>query len=199
MLHNFLSKAESEHLMMMACGKFKRSTVAGVTGSAYHSARTSATVFLNASATEIMRRIEERATAVAGYPRSHLEALQVVRYKPGQKYDAHYDWFDPDQREQLTWGGQRATTLFVYLSESPAWETTGGTEFPMAGIVAKPPQGTAILFRDTHPNGTVDYRTFHGGLPPSNSTKYGLNVWIRERSRDVDVFAEVRGWEEEDE
>lgn len=197
LVHNFLSRAECEHVMLLSCGRVARSTVASLSGSAVDRVRTSSTLFFAGSETDIIRRIEQRAVTVTGSPRDNLETLQIVRYQPGQLYKAHYDWFDDGsnayQREMLQWGGQRAITLFVYLSpaalDGVTGQPIGGTEFPLLNMTVRPPQGTAVFWHDTHPNGTADSRTLHGGTPPAGVTKYGLNVWLRERSRYVDIYA----------
>jgi hypothetical protein len=64
---------------------------------------------------------------------------QVLRYLPGQKYDAHHDYFDPElykgQPEMLKMveGGERnrLATLLWYMA---APEEGGETHFPRAGM-----------------------------------------------------------------
>ena len=40
---------------------------------------------------QAVRKIRERISAFSGYDDHMLEPLQVVRYYPGQKYEAHHD------------------------------------------------------------------------------------------------------------
>jgi hypothetical protein len=56
------------------------------------------------------------------------EQIQVVRYEPGQMYEAHWDYFNPAQyqrqpevieRMDLT-ARNRMATLFWYLNDLPA-------------------------------------------------------------------------------
>lgn len=41
---------------------------------------------------------------------------QVLRYKNGQKYDAHWDWFEAADMEKDSATGQRTATVLMYLS-----------------------------------------------------------------------------------
>jgi 2OG-Fe(II) oxygenase superfamily len=57
----------------------------------------------------------------------------------------------------------------------------GATEFPALGLAVTPRAGTAVVFPNVLvPSGQPDVRTIHAGLPPTNTIKYGLNIWICE-------------------
>jgi prolyl 4-hydroxylase len=56
----------------------------------------------------------------------------------------------------------------------------GHTDFPKLGLKIRPKKGMAALWYDTI-NGKEDFRTFHAGLPPQTSIKFGLNIWVREK------------------
>src|SRR5205085_1514242 len=131
---------------------------------------------------KLVKDIEQRLVMFSGYPLSHLEPLQVVRYQPGQQYTGHYDYFVPGAqgtKEALSRGGQRTITYFIYLNDLPEDETGGATFFPKLQIKFKPKTGTAVYFSNVLPNGKEDSRMLHGGEPPMKSVKYGMNAWFR--------------------
>jgi hypothetical protein len=47
------------------------------------------------------------------------EPIQVLRYKNGEKYEPHFDYFN-DKQNQLI-GGQRIATVLMYLSHMSRW------------------------------------------------------------------------------
>ena len=68
----------------------------------------------------------------------------------------------------------------MYLNDLEKHDTGGETHFPELDLKVKPKKGTAVFWMNVTPDKNVDYRTKHAGLPPSCSTKYGCNIWIRE-------------------
>ena len=68
---------------------------------------------------------------------------QVLRYLPGQKYDAHHDYFDPEMYKgqphmiRMVENGRRnrLATLLWYMNDVPGG---GGTHFPRAGGSSQP-------------------------------------------------------------
>ena len=109
----------------------------------------------------------------------HFERLQVVRYKPGQKYEAHWDacWEDHKCVEFLKQGGQRYATFLLYLND----DFTGGeTVFPRRNIKIKPVKGkSALFFNLEKDNKTKLDDSFHAGLPPVTGVKWMCNIWVR--------------------
>lgn len=184
LLHNFLSPDECQHLIQLGeTTGFTRSTVQGGRDpQTVTTHRTSHSVSLQRQQDDIIHAIERRAASLCNYPLAHVENLQVVRYQPGQQYQHHYDFFVPGTSgttEALKRGGQRAITLFVYLNDLSPDDAGGHTDFPRLGLQVRPRRGTAVLWYDLLQN-QEDFRTYHAGLPPQISTKYGLNIWIRE-------------------
>lgn len=182
----FLSLEECRELMDLGEPKLRRSTVQG-TGdggsggtNVISRERTSWTANLEKSQTKTLRRIEERAAILSGYPVSNIEPVQIVRYEPGQQYKRHWDYFVPGTegaREALARGGQRRVTIFAYLNDV---EEGGETHFTDINLKVSPKVGSAVLFHDCTPDGKEDSRTAHAGTPPKKGTKYGCNIWIRE-------------------
>jgi prolyl 4-hydroxylase len=141
-----------------------------------------------------------KANAVLGVDPCHLEEPQIVRYRPGQEFNWHYDVVP---ETLLTNGGQRVGTLLVYLNSVPT-PAGGGTVFrdlqshtsldgtamastntgatatleqppPREPLTVQPVRGTALIFFPATANGQPDYRTLHKGAvlqsPPLASTK----------------------------
>ena len=102
-LKNFLSPSECKHLINISDKNFIRSPA--LTKSGYSSTRTSNTYHIPKSSDNIIINIEKRIAKFCNVNICQIEPLQVVRYKPGQKFDYHYDWFDPnneiDKKELL--------------------------------------------------------------------------------------------------
>ncbi|GMP27802.1 hypothetical protein CsSME_00003630 [Camellia sinensis var. sinensis] len=59
--------------------------------------RTSSGMFISASEdkTGILELIEEKIARATMIPRSHGEAFNILRYEIGQRYNSHYDAFNP--------------------------------------------------------------------------------------------------------
>ncbi|HEY0628139.1 MAG TPA: 2OG-Fe(II) oxygenase [Sphingomicrobium sp.] len=99
------------------------------------------------------------------------EPLQVLRYRPGQQYRAHFDAIgDADN--------QRVLTFLVYLNDD---YEGGETEFLATGLKVKGKKGDGLLFRNADASGKPDDRSQHAGLPVTAGEKYLASRWIRER------------------
>lgn len=57
------------------------------------------------------------------------EAIQILRYENGQKYDEHFDYFNDKNNQAL--GGHRVATVLMYLSDV---KKGGETVFPDAEV-----------------------------------------------------------------
>eukprot|EP00035_Acanthoeca_spectabilis_P012603 m.227615 g.227615 ORF g.227615 m.227615 type:complete len:430 (-) comp15663_c0_seq1:2696-3985(-) len=169
-----------------------------------HQSRTSSNTGLSRGNTPTVHRIEKRAHEITRLPYELGEALQVVRYEKGEKYEAHRDFFhsndypdDPSMLSMIDCGARnRLSTLFWYLNTL----TEGGeTYFPRAlnesgkeykkwnfdyadcyrGLAVQPKQGTGVLFYSMLPNSELDERSLHGACPPRGQSKpkWGANQW----------------------
>lgn len=193
--HNFLSKAECEHLMNLAKPHMKKSTVVdNATGKSKDSrVRTSSGTFLSRGGDKIIQNIEKRIADLTFIPIEHGEGLQVLHYEVGQKYEPHYDYFSDDFNTKN--GGQRIATVLMYLSDV---EEGGETVFPAAqgnyssvpwwnelsecgkkGLSVKPKMGDALLFWSMKPDATPDPSSLHGGCPVIKGNKWSSTKWLR--------------------
>ena len=213
--HNFLTPEECDHLIALATNAgpdgMKQATVVDPkTGATYPSAqRTSSGHFLLRDQDPIVTRIEERISAFAMIPADHGEGMQILRYRRGQLYEPHYDYFT--DKKNLRWYGQRVATVLMYLSDV---EAGGETVFPKHGawiepdemdvrgrsnsqsasqcargkLHVRPRRGDALLFHNVHLNGHEDPTSLHGGCAVLGGTKWTATKWMRAVSLFLVIF-----------
>ena len=175
-----LSADECDGLMALAQPRLARSeTVKNETGgSEVHAARTSDGMFFERGEKPLIARIEARIAELLCWPVSHGEGLQILRYRPGAEYRAHFDYFDPQHPGTpriLERGGQRVGTLVIYLNTP---EGGGGTTFPDAGLEVAPLCGNAVFFSYDRPHAST--KTLHAGAPVTAGEKWVATKWLRE-------------------
>lgn len=181
---DFVSEEEAAVIIQEFESQLQRSNVMKSDGGSEPGpARTSFTSYLPAgdpnsesNALRVIDAIENRASMLLGIPVSQIETLQLLRYREGQKYEPHHDYFKNDEKNN------RTATALVYLNDLP--ENSGGeTRFPELNLSIKPVRGRAVMWSNCVVRGenvVCDSRTLHGGDPPrSETTKYALNIWAR--------------------
>lgn len=114
--------------------------------------------------------LNRRLAAVSGSEAEHGEALQILRYRPGQQYKPHFDFVRAADN-------QRRLTALVYLNHD---YDGGETAFVKTGLKVKGRKGDAIVFANALADRSVDPRSEHAGLPVRKGTKYLASRWIRE-------------------
>jgi prolyl 4-hydroxylase len=177
---NLLTAAECDELMALSRPRLERSeTVDTATGgSEVNAARTSDGMFFERGEHPLIARIERRIAALLNWPVEYGEGVQILRYRPGARYEPHYDYFDPEKSGTpriLERGGQRVGTLVMYLN-TPA--RGGSTTFPDAGLEVAPVRGSAVFFSYERPHPST--RTLHGGAPVLAGEKWVATKWLRE-------------------
>lgn len=115
----------------------------------------------------VLQRLYETCAAREGADLADLEWVQCVRYKPGQKFNPHFDGGN---------GMPRRATWLVYLNDGFAG---GGTGFPELDLVVKPETGAALRFDNCDARGRVLWPSKHSGMPLGSGIKYALNLWVR--------------------
>jgi len=175
-----LDASECDELVALARERLSRSetVVMDTGGSEINPARTSSGMFFERGESPLVARVEARIAALLHWPVENGEGLQILRYRPGDEYKPHYDYFDPaapGAAAILARGGQRLASLVIYL-QVPA--RGGATSFPDAGLEVMPVRGNAVFFRyeRAHP----DTRTLHGGAPVLDGEKWVATKWLRE-------------------
>jgi len=130
----------------------------------------------------VLALVRERIARAAGLPVPGLEWTQVLHYAVGQTFDWHVDWLDPatpGHAADLVARGQRIATCLVFLNDDFAG---GETAFEAGGLRHRGRKGDALLWANTLPDGSVDPRTRHAGLPPTTGEKWVLSQWLRGRA-----------------
>ncbi|KAL3611598.1 hypothetical protein D5086_002618, partial [Populus alba] len=178
---NFATPEQCESIIKMAKSKLKPSTLAlrkGETTESTKGTRTSSGTFIGGSEdqTGTLDFIERKIARATMIPQSHGEAFNILRYEIGQKYDSHYDAFNPDEYGPQP--SQRVASFLLYLSSV---EEGGETMFPFengsavssgfeykqcVGLKVKPRQGDGLLFYSLFPNGTIDRDRAYSRRPP---------------------------------
>lgn len=130
----------------------------------------------------VLAMVRERIARAAGLPVPGLEWTQVLHYAVGQTFDWHVDWLDPatpGYAADLAARGQRIATCLVFLND----DFEGGeTAFEAGGLRHRGRKGDAVMWANTLPDGSVDRRTRHAGLPPTTGEKWVLSQWLRGRA-----------------
>lgn len=133
----------------------------------------------------VLAVVRERIARAAGLPVPGLEWTQVLHYAVGQTFDWHVDWLDPavpGYAADLIARGQRIATCLVFLND----DFEGGeTAFEAGGLGHRGRKGDALLWANTLPDGSIDRRTRHAGLPPTRGEKWVLSQWLRGRAPNV--------------
>lgn len=114
--------------------------------------------------------LNRRLAALSGTTPEQGEALQLLRYRPGQQYRAHVDWDGGDNG--------RIKTALVYLNDDYAG---GETLFVKTGLKVKGAKGDVLVFRSADADGGLDPLSEHAGLPVTGGVKYLASRWIHER------------------
>jgi prolyl 4-hydroxylase len=180
---DFLSKDECDRLVEAARPRMRRSlTTDAQTGDdKVDEVRTSRGMFFQRGESALVSRIEDRIARLLHWPVEKGEHLQVLHYRPGDRYEPHYDYFDPAGSgvgPVLARGGQRIATFLMYLREP---ERGGDTTFPQLGLRFAPRRGCALFFSYDRPDPST--KTLHGGAPVLVGEKWVATKWLRE-----DVF-----------
>ncbi|KAG9440214.1 hypothetical protein H6P81_020379 [Aristolochia fimbriata] len=197
---NFATVEQCQSIIKIAKANLRPSTLAlrkGETDETTKGIRTSSGTFVSASEdkTGVLEFIEKKIARVTMIPRSHGEPFNVLRYELGQRYNSHYDVFNP--AEYGPQKSQRIASFLLYLSDV---EEGGETMFPFEnglhmdgsydykeciGLKVKPRRGDGLLFYSVFPNGTIDQTSLHGSCAVIKGQKWVATKWIRDQDQDM--------------
>jgi hypothetical protein len=145
--------------------------------------RTSAHVTLSPRQHDhVLEALERCISRVTGLPPLNGEFLQILRYRPGEEFRPHVDYFNEGGAgayQSLADGGQRAQTVLLYLNDD---YTGGSTRFPKLQLDIKGRRGDMLHFQNLGADGLGHKDTLHAGLPVMAGEKWLLSQWIRSES-----------------
>lgn len=171
LLDDFCTQAEIALLKEIALIDMQPSVTTPAVDGDSHTPRTSSTGGVPKWA---VPWLTARVTETTAWPASHMESIQVTRYRPGERYARHIDAADPIPADWV--GGNRVLTVLIYMNDV---EQGGGTQFDMVTVLPK--AGRAVLFRPSDPRtGVIDQRLAHEALPPIDCEKWVAQVWVRQ-------------------
>ncbi|XP_057420356.1 probable prolyl 4-hydroxylase 9 [Lotus japonicus] len=196
---NFATAEQCKSIVGVAKAGLKPSALAlreGETEQNTKGIRTSSGVFVSSSEdkTGTLAIIEEKIARATMIPRSHGEAFNILRYEVDQRYNPHYDSFNP--AEYGPQKSQRMASFLLYLTDV---QEGGETMFPFEnglnmdvsyryedciGLRVRPRQGDGLLFYSLFPNGTIDPTSLHGSCPVIKGEKWVATKWIRDHDQD---------------
>ncbi|TCP56033.1 prolyl 4-hydroxylase [Tumebacillus sp. BK434] len=182
---DMLSADECDEMLLLAQSRgVLRSTVVDPQSGAgtVDNVRTSFGTYFQRGENELIARVEQRLAEVMNVPLEHGEGLQVLHYKGGGEYRPHFDFFPPSSpgnQRHLANGGQRVSTMILYLNDVPAG---GETIFPQISLSVVPKKGAAVYFEYCNSQGQVDPLTLHGGAPVTQGEKWIATKWVRQHT-----------------
>ncbi|WGS53078.1 2OG-Fe(II) oxygenase [Paraburkholderia sp. D15] len=144
--------------------------------------RTSEGIWYQRCEDAFIEKLDRRIAALMNWPVENGEGLQILHYGVTGEYRPHFDYFPPDQPGSAVHtaeGGQRVSTLVIYLNDVPGG---GETIFPEAGLSVAANQGGAVYFRYMNGQRQLDPLTLHGGSPVLHGDKWIMTKWMRERA-----------------
>jgi prolyl 4-hydroxylase len=171
----FISPEDCQHIINLGNDNFIRSQVISyeTTNTVEDTSRTSFSYYLQKSHDTVIKNIEEKVAFLTNKSIDNIEQLQIVRYKPNEFFNEHHDWFSKEYVK--TYQKQRQYTFFVYLNDI---KENGETIFSKIDKLYKPKTGNALFWENCISFYDCHDLSLHGGLPPKEEIKYGLNIWI---------------------
>lgn len=181
---NFMTHAECDELVALSRAKLSRSAIVDpVTGqNKVIDDRSSYGTYFNLAENDFIAKLDRRIAEAMHWPMENGEGIQILHYPVGGEYKAHFDYFpqnDPGSAVHLAKGGQRVSTLVMYLNDV---EEGGGTQFPDIHLTVTPKKGAAAYFEYCNSQGQVDPRSLHSGMPVIQGEKWIATKWMRQRA-----------------
>lgn len=152
-----------------------------IDGSDWPNYRTSYSGDLDAMETSV-QDLDARISMVTGLSAHWGEAVQGQRYRSGEFFREHCDWFDTAAgywSHERRCGGQRSWTAMLYLN---AVDEGGMTDFTRLALRVGPSTGALLLWNNALPDGTPNPWTMHASRPVVRGVKYVVTKWFRTRT-----------------
>lgn len=173
LLGNVLSHEECDELINLSKDTLKRSKT-GINRKV-NEIRTSSGTFFESQKSEFIHTIENRIATIMNVPVEHAEGLHILRYKPGEEYKEHVDYFTSNYQ---TRSDNRISTLVMYLNDV---EEGGETFFPKLNLSISPQKGMAVYFEYFYQNTDLNERTLHSSTPVIRGEKWVATQWMRKQ------------------
>ena len=180
LFHAMFSGRETGRIVSAARGKLKPTPyLVGGKLQRYSGRRTSKLLYMSEASLPDLSAVTarlERATrfSLTGH-RLDAENYQVMNYGVGGSIDVHRDSEGlavAGSTEAPEMGGQRLTTVMIYLSDV---EAGGRTVFTSAAVSVAPRAGSVLLWMNHRSDGSLDSRSFHTGCPVLVGSKWIAN------------------------
>jgi prolyl 4-hydroxylase len=130
----------------------------------------------------VLEAIERCISRVSGMPALNGEFLQILRYRVGEEFRPHVDYFNESGAgayQSLADGGQRAQTVLLYLNDDYAG---GNTSFPELQLNIRGGRGDLLHFHNLGTDGLGHRNSLHAGMLVTAGEKWLLSQWIRSQS-----------------
>ena len=177
-IQNFLTNEECDKIIELSKGNMFSSKVYSQNEDLYdNKTRISQQCWLNDN-NSFIKNITDKVKSYTNTYNNYFEELQVVNYKPGGFFRAHYDACvgNKYECERLNKEGPRYLTVLFYLNDN---FEGGETIFPKINKLVKPEKGKAVIFQNVDNNGVIITQALHGGEPVKNGEKWIANKWIK--------------------
>jgi len=184
-INNFFSKEEIKEILELTRGKFEKSNIV-IDGKLVEDTkqRNSSTAYIFDDGmpkkySDNIEKIIKKICYLTDCNRKQIE-MMAVRYKKGEYFGKHVDYFREDEVGVLDDGGQRIMTFFVYLNTLEKGEG-GETEFTKLGIKSRPKKGDALFWYNQNPitQKMLSLTEHQGNAVIGDTVKYAVNIWIR--------------------
>jgi prolyl 4-hydroxylase len=175
-LDNVLNANECKELIELGSKQMAAATTLGNPIDGYRTADNSWIYEKN----ELTDKIKNLVLKETGLPIENQEEIHIVRYNIGGQYKPHHDFFHPNETYydgSMGKAGQRVFSCLFYLNHN---FTGGETEFVDKKIKIIPRTGRLLIWRNMNEDDTLDYESFHAGLPVVSGTKYIAIIWVRQ-------------------
>lgn len=132
----------------------------------------------------VTRLLERRVAMMTDWPMEKLEPCSIIRYRPGEEYKPHVDFFSDGQIEanrriRRDFGGQRMATFLLYLK---APDAGGETSYLEPGVNVTGEDGMGVIHYNVTSSGMQDPASLHAGRPIIRGEKWLWRSTLRQHS-----------------
>lgn len=180
-IKDFLNKSEID-IVLSDCDNFHSSTIVSENGNISSNYRTSKTCVIKKDSKShnlILEKIKK-----FNLENYNIEDLQLTKYKEGEFYKSHHDFFDHNKESEkniIKSNGQRLKTIFVYLKKA---DMGGGTRFNRINKEFNLSNGDALYWNNCYKTDNTyvyEYNSEHEGTTVLKGEKIGINIWLTDK------------------